>query len=41
MTRVGAVPHVPTRVARVELFQKLAAARELHTLGIRLSDFAA
>ena len=31
---VGTVSHAPTRAARVELSNKLAAARELHALGI-------
>ena len=39
--KVRIVSHVPTRVARVELIQNLATARELHALGIRQPDFAA
>ena len=38
---VGTVPHMPTRVAHVELPRKLAAAHELHALGIRPPDFIA
>ena len=37
--RVVTVPHVPTRVARVELPRKLAAVRKLHALEIRPQDF--
>ena len=38
---VETVPHTPTRAARVELSRKLAAAHELHVLGIRPPDFVA
>ena len=38
---VETIPHAPTRAARVELPRKLVAARVLHALGIRPSNFAA